>query len=377
MAPTSSAPPAPALKDGFHAGTADAIAAQVVAVHPAFDRSAFDTHVHDGFDALSLMARVRRVADGLVAALPADFTQALPIVEAALGEPPQALVEGEGIAAFRTAPFLEWVAIAGLATPAHALPALARLTRHFTAEFAIRPFLETHPDLTFAHVARWVDDPDARVRRLASEGTRPLLPWGRHVAALKSDPTRALVLIAPLAADPSDIVRRSAANHLNDVSRLSVELALAHASDWDRRHGEVARGTVRHAVRNLVKQGHPDALRLLGFDVHGSVALRGLTLSARAVPIGGELVLDGVLHADAPVTACVDFAVRYASARGAERLKVFKGSTVAITPGSPCPIRFRRDFVPRTTRVLYPGAHAMQVRVNGVVLGEVDFELTA
>ena len=113
--------------------------------------------------------------------------------------------------------------------------------------------------------------------------------------------------------------------------------------------------------------------------MHATVGLRRLRLSAKTVRIGGDLELTADLHAegDAPVTACVDFAVRYASARGAERWKVFKGTTVTIAPGETCPVRFRRDFVPRTTRVLYPGLHAVQVRVNGVTVGEKAFELTA
>jgi 3-methyladenine DNA glycosylase AlkC len=222
-----------------------------------------------------------------------------------------------------------------------------------------------------------VTHPDPRVRRLASEGTRPLLPWGRHIAALKRDPARALTLIAPLAADPDEVVRRSAANHLNDVSRLDPDLALQHATRWTHDFGADAAGTVRHAVRTLVKKGHPEALQLLGFDTHAEVRLRGLALSARKVPVGGEIELTAELHTTGgdPVSACVDYAVRYASARGAVRVKVFKGTQVTLVPGQAFPVRFRRDFVPRTTRALYPGPHALEVRVNGVVVGEAPFDL--
>ena len=372
MAPSA----APALKDGFDTRTVAWIADRVAAAAPGFDRARFAALATHGFEPLTLMARVRHVAAGLAATLTAPFPDALAVVEAALGAPPPRLVEGEGIAAFRGAPFLDWVALAGGDAPDVALPALARLTRHFTAEYAVRPFLDAHPDMTFGHVAAWVADPDPRVRRLASEGTRPLLPWGRHIAHLKRAPERALALIATLATDPSDSVPRSAATHPNDVSRLAPDLALAHAARWAAAPGEAAAATVRHALRTLVKAGHPEALRLLGYDVHGVVAVRQPRLDATTVPIGGALVLEAHLLADAPVTACVDFAVAYASARGAARLKVFKGTTVALQPGVPGAIRFRRDFVPRTTRVLYPGPHAVQVRVNGITLAELPFTLT-
>lgn len=372
-------PPAPLLKDGFTAHTVRGIAAQVAGVHPPFDRERFTAHATQGLDGLSLMARVRHVAQSLAGVLPPAFADALPIVERAMGSPPPALVVGEGMAAFRNAPFLEWVSIAGIDSPGLALPALARLTQHFTAEFAIRAFLAAHLDTTLAHAEQWVVHADPRVRRLASEGTRPLLPWGRHVVALKQHPDRALAFIAPLAADVSDSVRRSAANHLNDVGRLDVAVALQHAALWAAGGGEAARATVRHAVRNLVKQGHPQALQLVGFDTHAPVTLSALQLSTPVVAIGGELRVTALLHSTArgPVQACVDYAVTYASARGKPRVKVFKGTTERLHPGEPHPVAFRRDFVPRTTRVLYPGAHAVEVRVNGIAVGSAAFELTA
>ena len=367
-----------ALKDGFSAATVEGIAQQVRAASSRFDSAAFSAYCLAGFDELSLMARVRRVAEGLRHALPADFERSLAVVEKALGPAPADSPEGEGIAAFRRAPFLEFVAIAGIDDPDLALPALQRLTRHFSAEFAIRPFLEQHLDATLTHVERWVGDADRRVRRLASEGTRPLLPWGKHVMALKREPGRCLALIAPLAGDASEVVRRSAANHLNDVSRLDVALALQHAEHWAARTGEAGRQTVRHALRTLVKSGDPRALSLLGYHVDASVALARLKCSSKRVRIGEVVTLSFELRAEAgePVLACVDYAIRYAGAReGAERYKVFKGATLQLLPGQVCQLAFRRDFVPRTTRRLYPGRHQAEVLVNGAVLGTVAFEL--
>jgi 3-methyladenine DNA glycosylase AlkC len=367
-----------ALKDGFSQATVEAIARQVRAAAPRFDVAAFTAGCMAGFEELSLMARVRRVAEGLQQALPQDFAGALAVVEKALGPAPVRSPEGEGIAAFARAPFLEFVALAGVAQPDVALPALQRLTRHFTAEFAIRPFLEQHLEDTLAQVQRWVHDEDWRVRRLASEGTRPLLPWGRHVAALKRQPQRCLGLIGPLAADASEVVRRSAANHLNDVSRLDVDLALEHAQRWAAQAGEAGQQTVRHALRTLVKSGDARALGMLGYHVGASVTLAKLKCSSKRVRIGETLTLSFELRSQAPqpVLACVDYAIRYAGARGGtDRCKVFKGAHLQLLPGQPQHIEFKRDFVPRTTRRLYPGRHEAQVLVNGAVLGTLGFDL--
>lgn len=369
----------PALKDGFSPTTVAGIAELVKRASPRFDTARFSQRCLDGFGDLSLMSRVRRVAEALAETLPGGFAQALAIVEQALGEPPGAAREGEGISAFRWAPFPEFVAVAGLDEPELALPALARLTRHFTAEFAIRPFLEHHLEISLAHVEHWVKHADARVRRLASEGTRPLLPWGKHVATLKRDPGRCLGLIAPLAGDESETVRRSAANHLNDVSRLDADIALAHAVRWQSAGGDLASRTVRHALRGLVKQGHPQALELLGYHVGAEIALVSMRLSRKRVRIGEDLDITVELRSGAaePVLAVVDYAIRYADARGtAERRKVFKGVQQVLLPGEPQRLVFKRDFMPRTTRRLYPGDHEVEMVVNGVVLGKLPFKLS-
>lgn len=368
----------PALKNGFSQATVAGIADLLKRAAPGFDIAAFTERCLQGFDELSLMSRVHRVAVALGESLPPRFPAALATLEKALGEPPDGPREGEGIASFRWAPFPEFVAVAGLDEPELALPALARITRHFSAEFAIRPFLERHLEMTLGHVARWVQDPDARVRRLASEGTRPLLPWGKHVAALKRDPGRCLGLIGPLAQDPSEVVRRSAANHLNDVSRLDPDVALAHAGRWQAEGGDLAVRTVRHALRGLVKQGHPRALGLLGYHVGADIALTSLRLSKVSLKIGESLAIDIQLRSNAkePVLACIDYAIRYADARGtAERYKVFKGVRQPLLPGEAERLVFTRDFQPRTTRRLYPGQHEVEVLVNGVVLAKLPFKL--
>lgn len=368
----------PALKDGFADPVLRRIAAQVSAVHPGFGTAAFLRDCRAGFEALSLMQRVRRVGEALHRHLPANFDAALDVVERALGPAHEGWKEGEGIAAFARAPYLEWVALAGLNQPQRALPALARLTRHFSAEFAIRPFLAQHLELTLEHLVTWVQAADPRVRRLASEGSRPLLPWGLHVRALKQDPGRCLALIEPLVADPDEVVRRSAANHLNDVSRLDAALALAHARRWLDRGG-VASAAVRHGLRTLVKAGHPEALGLQGYGIGAAVVLRGLRLSSRRVPVGGMLALSFELHhaGEAPVRVCVDYAIGYASARGAPRRKVFKGADLQLGPGETCALVLRRDFVPRSTRALHPGAHSVEVLVNGQVAASDRFILSA
>ncbi|RDI01564.1 3-methyladenine DNA glycosylase AlkC [Caldimonas thermodepolymerans] len=372
------APAAPLLKDGFDAATVRAIAEAVAAAHPGFAADRFTAHCLDGFAALSLMARVHRVAQALHAHLALPFGPAVAVLRQAMGEPGPSRRAPEGITVFRHAPYLQFVAEAGLGEPEAALDALEWMTRHFTGEFAIRPFLQHHLERTLARMQRWCAHPDARVRRLASEGARPLLPWGRRVAQLIAQPALTVPLIDALAGDPDEVVRRSAANHLNDLSRLDAALALEVARRWQARALPDGGRTLQRALRTLVKQGRPEALALLGYAVDAPFVLEEFELDRREVPIGGRLVLCFALRC-APGRggrACVDYAIGYASGNGRPRRKVFKGTVRELPGGAVQRFAFARDFVVRSTRRLYSGAHRAEVLVNGRVLGALDFELT-
>ena len=116
-----------------------------------------------------------------------------------------------------------------LDSPKRALQALHAMTQRFSAEWAIRPFIEHHPDAHLRHAGRaGPRDPSAHVRRLVSEGSRPRLPWGLQLKALIADPSPTLPLLRALQDDPSEYVRRSVANHLNDIAKDHPGLV----ADW-------------------------------------------------------------------------------------------------------------------------------------------------
>ncbi|MBK9613686.1 hypothetical protein [Candidatus Amarobacter glycogenicus] len=76
--------------------------------------------------------------------------------------------------------------------------------------------------------------------------------------------------------DPAETVRRSVANHLNDITKDNPDLVLHTLQRWN--DGQPSVETVwitRHALRSLVKAGHPEALALQGFGA----AQIGLRLS--------------------------------------------------------------------------------------------------
>lgn len=371
------------LKQLINAATVQAIARHVGRVWPAFDRAGFERQALQGLESLELKARVMQLARALVEALPADVEQAASILEACLGP----AGDGDDLAGLRTGdaglagwavwPLAEAIAlIAAEHHPARGLAALHAMTQRLTAEFAIRPFLVRHPALGFETLARWVHDPSAHVRRLVSEGSRPRLPWGLRLRSLVADPSPTLPLLRALQDDPSAYVRRSVANHLNDIAKDHPALI----AQWLAQHlpGASAErlALLRHASRGLIKQGDAAVLSAWGLGQ----PLRGkaeLTLSPTVLALGGVLQLRLALQASGrkPQRLAIDYAVHHVKAAGHRTAKVFKGWVIDLAPGEHRLLEKRHPLRAITTRRYHAGAHAVDVRINGVVAAHAEFEL--
>jgi len=359
----------PPFKDHISRDSVRQLGEVLAADHDRFDARSFGEEASRGLDRLELKARVAQVAGVLARHLPDDFESAVGVV--------LRTVPASELTMWEAWPVTEWVAAAGADAPAAALEALAAITGKASGEFAIRPFIGRYPDLTFETMQRWTEHPDADVRRLVSEGSRPRLPWAPRVPQLEAEPCWAVPLLDRLRNDPSPYVRRSVANHLNDISKLDPHGALEVAERWTADGGSHVAAVVRHGLRTLVKAGDARALALVGADAQAQIEVRDFTVLTGTVSLGGELVWRCRLTArhDGPVVAVVDYVVHFAGARGAHRHKVFKLSTMRLEPGRPAEIVRRHSFVPVTTRRYHAGRHRVEVQVNGRVLGGGDFDL--
>lgn len=349
---------------------------------PGFDRRAFEAQALAGLDALEMKARAMQIADALEATLPADFDRAAGLLESVLAPAPTDDALGlrttdAGLAGWIGWPIGEYIARRGLAMPGRALLALHALTQRFTSEFAVRPFLVHHFDLTLATLTGWTTDPSPHVRRWTSEGTRPRLPWGLRLDALVRDPAPTAPILRALLDDPSGYVRRSVANHLNDIAKDHP----GHVADWLDAHLPGApparRALLRHASRTLVKQGH--ARTLAAWGLAGFRGEATLAVSPRRVAVGGQVVLEAVLRSTARKAQhlAVDYVVHHVRANGGASPKVFKGWTLDLAPGETRALSKRHPLRPVTTRRLYPGVHRVELQVNGRVLAAASFTLRA
>jgi 3-methyladenine DNA glycosylase AlkC len=364
------------LKEMFNKAAVDWLAGRLAAAWPDFPAAKFKRAILADLPALELIARVDRIALEMRALLPTDFRKSVRIVTKALGDPPPP-GDGTDFGSFRVLPCHRFVAQAGIDHVDLSLGYFGDTTRHFSAEFDIRPFLVRDQARVLRVMQGWADDRDWRVRRLASEGARPRLPWGLRLHSLVADPKPILPILESLRDDPIEAVRRSVANSLNDIAKDHPDLAVEILNDW---RGVAARAPlIRHALRHLVKQGHDGALHLMGVDQAAKFQLRDLTLSRTRIPIGGSLGIDFTLRnaGKTAAMAIIDYAVHHLGARGELRPKVFKWKQVELAPGETLALARQHSLKPVTTRRYYPGAHKLDIRVNGRVLAAADFTLTA
>ena len=322
---------------------------------------------------------LRERTDLLAAALLADLGDGYPrleeVVLAALTDP--------AFTGWMVWPVTEALVTAALADGSPeafdaALDRLADLTPRLTAEFAIRRLLAADLHRALAAATRWTAHPDEHVRRPASEGTRPFLPWSTRVPAILAEPEATVAILDALHRDPSAYVRRSVANHLNDLNRQQPELAVTAAARWLGDADEHTAGLVRHGLRTLVKQGHPAALALLGFPPAPDVAVGVPVLGRTKVVLGGELPFEVTLvnHGTEPARLAIDYVVHHVKANGSRTPKVFKLATRVLAAGERVTLARRHSFKPISTRRYHPGEHALGLQVNGVATDVVAFDLS-
>ena len=364
----------PLLKDMIDRQLVQQIADRVSAVYPSFARSEFVAANMVELDGLELKARTRLIAEKLREFLPASYPEALEILLAVInderGFPP---IDNGGLRLMAIPAFVE---LYGVGHPEASLDAMPVITRVSSCEFAIRPLLIHHQEFALGRVRSWAVHDDENVRRLASEGSRPRLPWGARLGAFIDDPSPNLALLERLKDDPSLYVRRSVANHLNDIGKDHPDLLLERMEAWKTDASAERKWLIRHALRSLVKRGDARALAILGF-AQAQVALEALHLKPSELRFGGELLFAFQLRStgDEVQNLLVDYVMHFRKANGKTAPKVFKLKTLQLAAGETAVIEKRMSIRPISTRRYYAGQQRLEIQVNGRVLGGADFEL--
>lgn len=372
------AKPSFSLKDQlFNADTLRLLSDGIAGVHQSFDQAGFERSVLKAFPDLELKQRIDWIVTALESHLPKDYARAAPILEACLPPPLDPAKTDDDFGRFIWVVPGEYAARHGC-TDAHLTQSLNLLkegTKRFSSEFAIRHFLKAFPEQTLRFVHNCTMDKNYHVRRLASEGIRPLLPWAQRVVL---ETSQILEVLEQLYVDPTRYVTRSVANCLNDISKSDPQAVLTTLKRW-RRSGLQDKAELewitRHALRSLFRQNHRGALSMMGYKRKPKLTLEHFATDAASVTVGEDLEFQLRLSNAAKQNLKLLLQVQFLKANGSHSTKVFQLKDGRFEAGQVIHVNKRVAFRPMTTRALYPGMHHAELVINGEVRGRATFEL--
>lgn len=325
---------------------------------------------------LPLRERADLLRDALLADVPGGYAELAGVVRAARDAVP-------GFGGWLIWPVTSAVAAKAVAEGTDtafddAMALLADLTGRLTSEFALRILLRHDLDRALGIIAGWTAVTDPDVRRLAAEGTRPCLPRSVPVPELVARPGATVPVLDALHRDDSEYVRRSVADHLDDLGRGHADLAVATARRWLDAPAPTTGRLVRRGLRTLVKRGHPGALELLGFT-SATLEVDGPVLDRTRVPFGGSVRFTATIRnvGASDARLAIDYVVHHRGADGSRTTRTFKLTARAIAPGETIAVTREHSFRPLATRRCHPGRHAIALHINGVTSDRAEFELQA
>lgn len=343
-----------------------------------FDDRGFMRDTMNGFESLELKQRIVHIASVIENHLHSDFKIAAGQIVKALQAPLDPSLADGDFGDFIFAPLGEFVVRNGMKKQ-HvklSLKTLRELTMRFSMEDAIRYFIDAHPQETLSQLKKWTTDKNYHVRRLVSEGTRPLLPWSGRISL---EVGAALPYLDALHADPTRYVTRSVANHLNDIAKVKPRLVTVTLKQWKASGLQSQRELdwmTRHALRTLVKQGHADALKMLGFRTSPAINVTGFKLSNSVTKPGGAIDFSFTVNARREEPVLLDHVIDFVKADGSHSPKVFKIKQAVIKAGESLAVKKRHPFrANASTFTLYPGIHRVTLQINGQPMGSHPFEM--
>lgn len=343
------------------------LASEFEKANPGFNAKQFVTDVTKGIEPLSLNQRMRNTTTVLKKHLPNKFDKAVNVMKKVIPN----MNTG-----YTNLLFPDYVSVYGLDHMDLSLEALKYFTRFGSSEFAIREFLKKDFKKTIREMYKWAEDKNHHVRRLASEGSRPRLPWSFKLDEVIKKPSITRPILEILKADTELYVRKSVANHLNDIAKENPDYMLEVITSWDKTNPHTA-WIIKHGSRTLIKKGHSGSLSVFDFEKNAKVDVKDFKVSKK-VKLGDQLHFGFQLHSkkNKPQKLVVDYIIHYLKKSGELSPKVFKLKEVQLEPGARLSFEKKQLIKDFTTRKHFPGVHEIAVQVNGNVLVKEKFTIS-
>lgn len=347
------------------------ISKNIIRHYPEFNETLFCKNINSELSDLELKDRIKFLAKKLHLFLPKDFKLAAKILKKAVGT-------HSTLSGFNVWPLTEYISTYGEDELDLSLEVLKEMTKVFTSEFAVRVFLIKNPKRTIGIFKQWARDENEHVRRLVSEGARPLLPWGQKITEFVLFPQLTLDLLEMLKNDESMYVRKSVANHLNDHSKNHPDLVLNTLKAWrksDPKNKNIE-WIIRHASRTLVKKAHPKALELHGASSK-KIDVLSLKIKNTHIKINECLEISVTIQNKSKTKSLVilDVDLHLLKANKSHNVKCFKGKKVSLNTEEKKLVLLKIPLKKVTTRTYYSGIQYVSCKINGTSTPRKSFKL--
>lgn len=234
--------------DYFDEELATLLANKIIKVYPEFDREVFIASIQNGIKNKALKQRVELIADKLNHQLPSDYPESTKILLKILG-PENPNETGMFTEFYWVMPVAKFVEKYGLDHFEASINAIEEITKRNTGEYAIRPFIREYPEKTMLVMTRWARSENFHLRRLASEGLRPKLPWASKLELFIENYTPVFGILELLKEEPVHFVKKSVANHLTDYLKVNSEPTVKLIQNWKQSENEHTLWIIKHATR--------------------------------------------------------------------------------------------------------------------------------
>lgn len=334
--------------------------------YKGFDKNKFINEVFDkDFEKKELKERMRHVAKTLKNNLPDDYKDAVKIL----------MEIAPHITGFDAMCLPDFVELYGLEHWDLSFEALEVFTKSCSSEFAVRPFIAKDPDKAMKIMYVFAESDNHHVRRLASEGCRPMLPWAMALPEFKKDPHKILPILEKLKDDESEYVRKSVANNLNDISKNHPELVLDICEKWQGNSNKTD-WIIKQACRTMLKTGNKRAMVLFGFANPKNILVKNLKVDNHKPSIGDTVTFSFDLEVKSKTEKKVrlEYIVHFVKKNKKTSPKVFQLKEVTFNPGV-YSVEKKQSFKDVSTRTHLPGKHLIEIKVNGEVKDSVVVEL--
>ena len=267
--------------------------------------------------------------------------------------------------------FQDFVEVYGIEDINISFKALECFTINSSSEFAIRRFIIKYPDKSMKQMMLWAKSENEHIRRLASEGARPHLPWAIALHCFKEDPSEVLKILDILKDDDSKYVQKSVANNINDISKHNPQIVRNLVTKWINKN--TSRDWIlKHGCRTLLKNGDKEILKLFGFTQNKDIAVK-LEIIENQIEMGENINFSFSIRSNDNLGKLrIEYEMSFVRLNGKVSTKVFK-----ISEGN-YNIKMKKfkkfySFKKISTRKYYTGEHKIAIVINGVSLAKSKF----